>query len=101
MGYFERVPPDPENSIGTTTRISDAWYDEVEDYDFDNPGVVPAGKQVGHFTAMVWRDTCEVGCGVSENFLVCRYSPPGNFLTAGGGYDLYLENVCPEGVRCY
>ena len=44
MGYFERVPPDPENLIGTTTRISDGWYNEVEDYDFDNPGVVPPGK---------------------------------------------------------
>ena len=96
MGYFERVPPDPENRIATTTYIADQWYNEVEHYDFDDPGNVPPGEQVGHFTAMVWRDTCEVGCGVSENFLVCRYSPPGNFLTAGGGYDLYLENVLRE-----
>ena len=100
MGYYEKTPPDETRSIETTPRVADAWYNEVEDYDFDNPGNVPEGKQVGHFTAMVWRDTCEVGCGVSENFLVCRYAPPGNTLLLGG-YDLYLENVCPEGVKCY
>ena len=38
----------------------------------------------GHYTAMVWGDTREVGCGTASgggvNFVVCRYNPPGNFV---------------------
>ena len=101
LGYNEFIPAD-DTQIRTTTFIAEAWYNEVEFYDFDNPGVtMPPGEMVGHFTAMVWRDSCELGCGVTENFVVCRYSPPGNFLTAGGTYDLFLENVCPIGEKCY
>ncbi len=41
-------------------------------------------KTVGHYTQMVWRATTEVGCGAAANgtseFLVCWYSPQGNFI---------------------
>jgi uncharacterized protein YkwD len=37
---------------------------------------------VGHYTQMVWRGTTHVGCAVHRggrhDFLICRYSPPGN-----------------------
>ena len=41
----------------------------------------------GHYTAMVWRTTTEVGCAMNSTqtaqeytrYLSCRYSPPGNF----------------------
>jgi hypothetical protein len=37
---------------------------------------------VGHYTQMVWRNTQSVGCALVGNgrmdYLVCRYSPPGN-----------------------
>lgn len=40
--------------------------------------------QVGHYTQMVWKDTRSVGCAISRNrtdeFLVCRYDPPGNVI---------------------
>lgn len=52
------------------------------------PGVFPANSttgdvaDVGHYTQVVWRDTREVGCALSEGrdeeVLVCRYSTYGN-----------------------
>jgi hypothetical protein len=37
---------------------------------------------VGHYTQVVWRGTTRVGCAIHPSqrwdYLVCRYSPPGN-----------------------
>jgi pathogenesis-related protein 1 len=59
-----------------------SWIDEKERY---SPGAryhPPAANIFGHYTAMVWQNTREVGCGISIGeeiaILVCRYSPPGN-----------------------
>ena len=41
-------------------------------------------QDVGHYTQVVWRNTQQVGCAVatggSDDFLVCRYWPAGNFV---------------------
>jgi pathogenesis-related protein 1 len=63
------------------------WADEKVKY---NAGQ-HSGLGIGHYTAMVWKDTREVGCGFvagavpdelgrggGTDFLVCRYNPPGN-----------------------
>ena len=48
------------------------------------PNVTTSGNwaDVGHYTQMIWPTTTRVGCGVASNarhdYLVCRYSPPGN-----------------------
>lgn len=38
----------------------------------------------GHYTAMVWQNTREIGCGfagtASIDILVCRYNPAGNII---------------------
>lgn len=50
------------------------------------PRVSSTGRweDVGHYTQVVWRDTREVGCAVARNgsddFLVCRYWPAGNWM---------------------
>ena len=41
-------------------------------------------QDVGHYTQIIWRNTTRIGCGLASNaqrdVLVCRYSPPGNFI---------------------
>ena len=54
------------------------------------PGIFPkistSGQwsDVGHYTQMIWKGTTRVGCAVHKSrkwdFLICRYSPPGNVL---------------------
>jgi hypothetical protein len=50
------------------------------------PGVSRSGNwtDVGHYTQMIWKGTTRVGCAVHKarkwDFLVCRYSPPGNVV---------------------
>jgi hypothetical protein len=54
------------------------------------PGFFPAvstsgnWSDVGHYTQMIWRGTSRVGCALHKSrqwdFLICRYSPPGNVV---------------------
>lgn len=54
------------------------------------PGMVPHVSRsghfadVGHYTQMIWPTTTRLGCalhrGRSSDYLICRYSPPGNVL---------------------
>jgi len=65
-----------------------SWYDEINSYNFNNPGF---SGSTGHFTQLVWKSTTKVGCGLklcsyldsagfnNAEFLVCEYSPPGNY----------------------
>ena len=68
------------------------WYDEVSEYRFNNPGF---STGTGHFTQIVWKDTTDVGCGITISkdakiYAVCNYSPSGNFRNE------YEENVLPR-----
>src|SRR5262249_3765964 len=60
----------------------EAWYKEVDKYNYSKPGFVTG---IGHFTQMIWKDTKQIGCGVSKCYLgtvrlwVCRYAPTGNW----------------------
>ncbi|MBF6467110.1 secretion protein [Nocardia beijingensis] len=55
------------------------WYDEIKDYDFNNPGF---SMSTGHFTQVVWKASTRLGIGyASENgytAAVALYNPPGN-----------------------
>ncbi|NNC46977.1 MAG: hypothetical protein HKO13_00900 [Sphingomonas sp.] len=49
---------------------------------FPNNSTTGRWQDVGHYTQIVWPQTTRVGCAIASNrthdFLVCRYSPPGN-----------------------
>jgi pathogenesis-related protein 1 len=88
----------------STEVLVQGWINEKKDYHGGPiPPVVctpsncsgPGGVTTGHYTQIVWRTTTEVGCekvlssGPVEKYgggtyqgaiLVCRYSPPGNFI---------------------
>jgi hypothetical protein len=61
------------------------WIAEKRDF---RPGVFPDVSRTGnwldvsHYTLIVWRNTTHVGCAIHSSarwdFLICRYSPPGN-----------------------
>lgn len=54
------------------------------------PGAVPNVSRsgvfgdVGHYTQMIWRTTLRIGCVLHRDgradYLICRYSPPGNVV---------------------
>ena len=70
-----------------------AWAGEAHDYDYGSNSCA-AGKQCGHYTQIVWRDTLRAGCAhrvcnanspfgaqlPAWDFWVCDYEPPGNFV---------------------
>ncbi|OYY67531.1 MAG: serine protease [Sphingomonas sp. 28-63-12] len=41
-------------------------------------------EDVGHYTQMIWRGSTAFGCAIASNdrddYLVCRYTPPGNVV---------------------
>lgn len=51
---------------------------------FPNVSSTGSWSDVGHYTQMIWSNTTEIGCGLSSaggnDILVCRYSPPGNYM---------------------
>jgi len=68
------------------------WYDEIKDYDWGR-GLTRNGKQIGHFTQMVWQKTERVGYAVVTRkdpykrnhnvifaLLVAKYQRPGNYI---------------------
>ncbi len=74
----------------TVEEMIGSWAGERRDY---RPGVFPniarpgrSWHDVGHYTQMIWARTTEVGCGLvrgdGSDYLVCRYSPPGNVMGA-------------------
>ncbi len=95
-GSFQHSPPSArpgqgENLwAGTAGRFTHeqqaaAWIDEKQYYIHDRfPYVSKTGnwQDVGHYTQIIWRDTTRLGCGLAtggnRDYVVCRYSPPGN-----------------------
>ncbi|XP_040899179.1 Golgi-associated plant pathogenesis-related protein 1-like isoform X2 [Toxotes jaculatrix] len=71
----------------------DAWYSEIKDYDWKNPGFTGT---TGHFTQVVWKESTELGVGLATNgkraFVVGQYRPAGNMAMPG----YFEKNVLPK-----
>lgn len=72
--------------------VVQAWYDEIKDYDFDNPDSNMANfSRFGYFTQVVWKGSKRIGIGAACNgstaYVVANYDPAGN--TVGQ----FAENV--------
>ena len=70
----------PDNMVG-------AWAKEKRYYRrgrFPNVSTTGVWTDVGHYTQMIWHNTTHVGCAIARDerneYLVCRYSPPGNWF---------------------
>lgn len=70
------------------TQMVDGWGGEKKYFVYgDFPNVSRTGNwaDVGHYTQVIWKDTKEVGCARATaggyDILVCRYSPPGNYMS--------------------
>jgi uncharacterized protein YkwD len=63
---------------------SESWYSEIQDYVYRAVSVANYHK-TGHYTQMVWKNTKQVGIGVSickdgGIIIVANYFPPGNYI---------------------
>ena len=70
------------------TQMVDGWGGEKKYFVYGTfPNVSRTGNwaDVGHYTQVIWKNTKEAGCGKSTaggyDILVCRYSPPGNYMS--------------------
>lgn len=75
------------------TSAANGWASEAAYYNYA-ANTCAAGQQCGHYTQMVWRNTSQLGCGITNcssgspfgasnpnwTFVVCNYSPPGNYV---------------------
>ena len=86
-GYGENIAWGTAGAF-TPTRFVENWYSEAPAYDYST-GSGRGGAVTGHFTQIVWAGSTEVGCGWARcggsDYLVCNYSPPGNYVGQHSG----------------
>ncbi|KAH0977754.1 hypothetical protein GBA52_027473 [Prunus armeniaca] len=80
-GPGENLAMSPDGDL-TAKLAVDQWVAEKADYDYKTNTCAP-GKQCGHYTQVVWRDTGLVGCAKVQcayggSYVVCHYDPTGN-----------------------
>jgi uncharacterized protein YkwD len=78
-GYGENLAAG--TNIGAE-RAVDMWSSESDTYTYSPKYAFEANT--GHYTQIVWRETSELGCASAKcsgsSVVVCRYSPPGNYV---------------------
>lgn len=73
---YDNTPSSGENlaqGYSSLESATEAWYDEIDDY---NPNS-NFNSGTGHYTAMIWESTGDLGCGIcdqSSPIYVCQYA---------------------------
>jgi uncharacterized protein YkwD len=66
-----------------TADLLSGWISEKNGYQVAPFQWERDGLAHGHYTQIVWKTTKQVGCGTASAgnsvYMVCRYSPPGNY----------------------
>ncbi|XP_055336986.1 cysteine-rich secretory protein 3-like [Paramacrobiotus metropolitanus] len=78
--------------------IVNMWYSEYKEYTFGKPNDLHI---VGHYTAMSWATTFQLGCGYKDcggwHYYVCNYCPSGNFGDLSEPYKAGKPcSACPD-----
>ncbi|ODM87113.1 Golgi-associated plant pathogenesis-related protein 1 [Orchesella cincta] len=92
-----------ENLAGISTQDKEtalkeaiqAWYNEISNYDFQNPRYSIRGLKAGHFTALVWKTTTKVGVGMAWNPKRRWWVVVANYSHLGISKELTQKNVFP------
>lgn len=81
-------------------QVMSNWFRERQHF---KPGIFPNvsttgnWSDVGHYTAIIWVETTDIGCGMSETrvhvWLVCRYNPGGNKDGKPVGFPMQPQQV--------
>jgi len=102
------VPGEGENlSLAMNRPVGvDGWLAEERSYNCPNGECAP-NAVCGHWTQMAWANTLQIGCGkrrcatlqkapgfLNSDILVCRYSPPGNYV----GQRMVGDSQCEAGA---
>jgi uncharacterized protein YkwD len=73
-------------TAGSGTAAVENWYSENSNYDFAKGQPIDPKKAIGHFTALVWKNTTKLGVGRVagqgsewwETYIVANFSSAGN-----------------------
>ena len=98
-------------SVPTPATAVASWESESSAYTYAAIGdPINNFSAIGHYTQLVWASTSLVGCGVTHcttntpfpgfpewDFIVCRYSPPGNFT---GQFPYVAGITCSNNAAC-
>jgi uncharacterized protein YkwD len=61
--------------------VVSSWASEVKNYNYNANS---CRGVCGHYTQLVWKKTTEIGCAVAkvrdQEYWVCNYNPPGNYI---------------------
>lgn len=81
-------PGQGENLAASSSNVNcDGWVAEEKDWKCGVPYAQSCKAMCGHYSQMVWGTTKKLGCAINRcpggfppnDYLVCRYSPPGNY----------------------
>ncbi|CAA7393752.1 unnamed protein product [Spirodela intermedia] len=78
--YGENLCKGPQ---GTAADAVELWVSENQYYDY-NSNSCEEGRECGHYTQVVWRNSVKLGCArvtcnTGDVLITCNYSPPGNY----------------------